>query len=193
MMGGLGLTQATTIALLHANYVASRLSKYYSILYTGQNNKVAHECIVDIRPIKKETGITEEDIAKRLIDYGFHAPTQSFPVPGTLMIEPTESESKIEIDRFCEAMISIRKEIDLVGKKYTIEDNPLINSPHTAEEMIEDEWNHCYSKKTAFFPDNRIDEKYWPPVKRIDNVYGDRNLFCECPPIETYDEESKVA
>ena len=192
MMGGLGLTQATTIALLHANYIAHKLSKYYSILYTGQNNKVAHECIVDIRPIKKETGISEEDIAKRLIDYGFHAPTQSFPVPGTLMIEPTESESKVEIDRFCEAMISIKKEIDMIGKEYTIEDNPLINSPHTAEEMIEDEWNHCYSKKTAFFPDNRIDEKYWPPVKRIDNVYGDRNLFCECPPIETYDEESKV-
>ena len=193
MMGGLGLTQATTIALLHANYIAHKLSKYYSILYTGQNNKVAHECIVDIRPIKRETGISEEDIAKRLIDYGFHAPTQSFPVPGTLMIEPTESESKLEIDRFCEAMISIRKEIDLVGKKYTIEDNPLVNSPHTAEEMIESEWNHCYSKETAFYPDKRYDKKYWPPVKRIDNVYGDRNLFCECPPIENYDEEPKVA
>ena len=193
MMGGLGLRQATTIALLHANYIANRLSKYYSILYTGQNNRVAHECIIDIRPIKKETGISEEDIAKRLIDYGFHAPTQSFPVPGTLMIEPTESESKVEIDRFCEAMISIKKEIDMIGKEYTFEDNPLINSPHTAEEMIEDEWKHCYSKKIAFYPDNRIDEKYWPPVKRIDNVYGDRNLFCECPPIETYDKESKVA
>ena len=193
MMGGLGLKQATIIALLHANYIANKLNKYYSILYTGQNNRVAHECIIDIRPIKKETGITEEDIAKRLIDYGFHAPTQSFPVPGTLMIEPTESESKVEIDRFCNAMISIRNEIDMIGKEYTLEDNPLVNAPHTAEEMIEDEWKHCYSKKIAFYPDNRIDEKYWPPVKRIDNVYGDRNLFCECPPIETYEDKSKVA
>ena len=193
MMGGLGLKQATIIALLHANYIANKLNKYYSILYTGQNNRVAHECIIDIRPIKKETGITEEDIAKRLIDYGFHAPTQSFPVPGTLMIEPTESESKTEIDRFCNAMISIKNEIDMIGKEYTLEDNPLVNAPHTAEEMIEDEWKHCYSKKIAFYPDNRIDEKYWPPVKRIDNVYGDRNLFCECPPIETYEDKSKVA
>ena len=193
MMGGNGLTQATTIALLHANYIAKKLSKYYSILYTGQNNRVAHECIVDIRPIKKKTGISEEDIAKRLIDYGFHAPTQSFPVPGTLMIEPTESESLNEINRFCDAMISIKKEIDLVGKKYTIEDNPLVNAPHTAQEMIEEEWEHCYSKKIAFYPNGRIDEKYWPPVKRIDNVYGDRNLFCECPPIETYHDKSKVA
>ena len=193
MMGGLGLTQATTIALLHANYIAKRLSKYFPILYTGQNEKVAHECIIDIRPIKKEKGISEEDIAKRLIDYGFHAPTQSFPVPGTLMIEPTESESKDEIDRFCDAMISIKNEINKVGKEYSLEDNPLVNSPHTANEMIEEDWNHCYSKKIAFYPDNRFDNKYWPPVKRIDNVYGDRNLFCECPPISTYEDKAKVA
>ena len=186
MMGGLGLRHATTIALLHANYIAKRLSTFYPILYTGQNNRVAHECIIDIRPIKKEYGISEEDIAKRLIDYGFHAPTQSFPVHGTLMIEPTESESKVEIDRYCKAMISIKSEIEMVGKKYSLEDNPLVNAPHTAEEMVEDKWKHCYSKKVAFYPDNRIDDKYWPPVKRIDNVYGDRNLFCACPPIEDY-------
>ena len=193
MMGGLGLTQATTIALLHANYIAKKLSKYYKILYTGQNDRVAHECIIDIRPIKKEIGISEEDIAKRLIDYGFHAPTQSFPVPGTLMIEPTESESKNEIDKFCEAMILIKKEINMIGKEYSLEDNPLVNAPHTAEEMIEEKWPHCYSKEVAFYPDNKFDQKYWPPVKRIDNVYGDRNLFCECPPIESYNEETKVA
>ena len=192
MMGGKGLAHATTVALLHANYIAKRLENYYTILYTGQNNRVAHECIIDIRPIKKNTGISEEDIAKRLIDYGFHAPTQSFPVPGTLMIEPTESESKIEIDRFCDALISIKNEIEKIGTKYTLKDNPLVNAPHTAEEMVEDEWKHCYSKKTAFYPDNRIDEKYWPPVKRIDNVYGDRNLFCECPPIDNYNDNSKV-
>ena len=151
---------------------------------------MAHECIIDIRPIKKEYGISEEDIAKRLIDYGFHAPTQSFPVPGTLMIEPTESESKVEIDRFCKAMILIKSEINMVGKKYSKEDNPLVNAPHIAEEMVEDEWNHCYSKKVAFYPDNRIDDKYWPPVKRIDNVYGDRNLFCVCPPLEEYENTS---
>ena len=132
-------------------------------------------------------------LQKRLIDYGFHAPTQSFPVPGTLMIEPTESESKVEIDRFCDAMILIKKEISKVGKEFTIEDNPLVNAPHTAEEMVEENWEHCYSKEIAFYPDRRYDQKYWPPVKRIDNVYGDRNLFCECPPIETYNDSSKVA
>ena len=194
MMGGEGLRQATAVAILHANYIAKKLSNDYSILYTGQNNKVAHECIIDIRPIKKEIGISEEDIAKRLIDYGFHAPTMSFPVLGTLMIEPTESESKEEIDRFCDAMISIKKEIINVKKNiYKIEDNPLINAPHTADELIDEKWNHCYSKKIAFFPDYRlVENKYWPPVKRIDNVYGDRNLFCKCPPIEDYDEISKA-
>ena len=190
MMGGKGLKQATTIALLHANYIAKCLENYYKILYRGQNNKVAHECIIDIRPIKKQTGISEEDIAKRLIDYGFHAPTQSFPVPCTLMIEPTESESKIEIDRFCNAMISIKKEINMIKKNiYTIKDNPLVNSPHTADELLDENWNHCYSKKIAFFPEkNQINNKYWPPVKRIDNVYGDRNIFCACPPIEENNE-----
>jgi len=188
MMGGSGLRQATAVAILHANYIAKQLSNDYSILYKGQNNKVAHECIVDIRPIKKDIGISEEDIAKRLIDYGFHAPTMSFPVPGTLMIEPTESESKEEIDRFCDAMISIKKEIIMIKEnKYSFEDNPLINAPHTASELINKNWNHCYSKKVAYYPDHRlIDNKYWPPVKRIDNVYGDRNLFCACPPIEDY-------
>ena len=190
MMGGQGLRQATSVAILHANYIAKRLSDDYNILYTGQNNKVAHECIVDIRPIKNELGITEEDIAKRLIDYGFHAPTMSFPVIGTLMIEPTESESKDEIDRFCDAMISIKKEIILISKNiYNIQDNPLVNAPHTSEELIQEEWTHCYSKKIAFYPDDRIiDNKYWPPVKRIDNVYGDRNLFCACPPIEDFNK-----
>ena len=186
MMGGKGLRQATAVAILHANYIAKKLSKYYKILYTGQNNKVAHECIVDIRLIKKDIGISEEDIAKRLIDYGFHAPTMSFPVSGTLMIEPTESESKEEIDRFCDAMISIKKEIIKIKEKiYKPNDNPLINAPHIAAELIDNDWKHCYSKKVAFFPDKKlIDNKYWPPVKRINNVYGDRNLFCSCPPIE---------
>jgi len=189
MMGGKGLRQATAVAILHANYIAKKLSKDYDILYTGQNNKVAHECIIDIRPIKKDIGINEEDIAKRLIDYGFHAPTMSFPVQGTLMIEPTESESKEEIDRFCDAMISIKNEISMIKKNiYSLEDNPLINAPHTASELINSDWNHCYSKKVAYFPDNRlIENKYWPPVKRIDNVYGDRNLFCACPPLDKYE------
>ena len=194
MMGGAGLRQATIVAILNANYIAKRLSNDYPILYTGQNDKVAHECIIDIRSIKKDIGISEEDIAKRLIDYGFHAPTMSFPVLGTLMIEPTESESKEEIDRFCDAMISIKKEILLIKKnKYTIKDNPLVNAPHTANELISEQWNHCYSKKVAFYPDSRIiDNKYWPPVKRIDNVYGDRNLFCVCPPIEDYNKITKT-
>jgi glycine dehydrogenase len=190
MMGGQGLKKATAVAILHANYIAKKLSNDYSILYTGQNNKVAHECIIDIRPIKKDIGISEEDIAKRLIDYGFHAPTMSFPVQGTLMIEPTESESKGEIDRFCEAMISIKKEILLVNEnKYSLKDNPLVNAPHTATELINEDWNHCYSKKVAYFPGNTlVDNKYWPPVKRIDNVYGDRNLFCSCPAVDDYNE-----
>ena len=193
-MGGEGLKKATAVAILHANYIAKKLSNDYQILYTGKNKKVAHECIIDIRPIKNDTGITEEDVAKRLIDYGFHAPTMSFPVPGTLMIEPTESESKEEIDRFCDAMISIKKEILMVKEKiYSLEDNPLINAPHTSHELINDEWNHCYSKKVAFYPDDRlIDNKYWPPVKRIDNVHGDRNLFCACPPIENYETLDKT-
>jgi len=190
MMGDLGLKQATQVAILNANYIKTILEPYFPILYKGVNNMVAHECIIDLRPIKQELGISEEDIAKRLIDYGFHAPTMSFPVAGTFMIEPTESESKEEIDRFCSAMISIYNEIQMVreGKLDKI-DNPLKNSPHTVEELTNDEWNHKYTRQEAAYPHSYLlNNKYWPPVARIDNVFGDRNLFCVCPPIEEYQE-----
>ncbi|TDO96748.1 aminomethyl-transferring glycine dehydrogenase [Marinomonas balearica] len=188
MMGDKGLRDATHHAILNANYIAKRLGDHYPVLYTGKNGTVAHECIIDIRPIKAESGISEEDIAKRLMDFGFHAPTMSFPVAGTLMIEPTESESKEELDRFCDAMIQIRNEIRKVqGGEWSIEDNPLVNAPHTAASLLEGEWNHQYSREEAAYPLAWIkSRKYWPPVGRIDNVYGDRNLFCECPPIEHY-------
>lgn len=191
MMGDVGLKAATTQAILNANYIAKRLSEHYPILYTGKNHCVAHECIIDIRPIKEETGITEEDIAKRLIDFGFHAPTMSFPVAGTLMIEPTESENLAEIDRFCEAMIHIRAEIDKVKTgHWTLEENPLVNAPHTAECLLGEQWEYNYSRNEAAYPLSWIKErKYWPPVGRVDNVYGDRNLFCECPPLASYESE----
>ncbi|MBP2168158.1 glycine dehydrogenase [Erwinia toletana] len=185
MMGAEGLKQASSVAILNANYIASRLQSAYPILYTGRDGRVAHECILDIRPLKEQTGISELDIAKRLIDYGFHAPTMSFPVAGTLMVEPTESESKIELDRFIDAMLSIRMEIDRVADgEWPAEDNPLVNSPHTQME-IAGEWTHPYSRELAVFPAGS-DNKYWPTVKRLDDVFGDRNLFCSCVPISDY-------
>ncbi|HGM9946985.1 TPA: aminomethyl-transferring glycine dehydrogenase [Providencia rettgeri] len=187
MMGSYGLRKASQVAILNANYIAKRLSDRYDILYTGQEGYVAHECIVDLRPIKKDTGISELDIAKRLIDYGFHAPTMSFPVAGTLMIEPTESESITEIDRFIDAMLAIRDEIDQVVKgQWTLEDNPLVNSPHVQTELA-GEWPHSYSRELAVFPTEQTKaNKYWPAVKRLDDVYGDRHLHCSCVPIEDY-------
>ncbi|HDN2511852.1 TPA: aminomethyl-transferring glycine dehydrogenase [Providencia rettgeri] len=187
MMGSYGLRKASQVAILNANYIAKRLAGRYDILYTGQEGYVAHECIVDLRPIKKDTGISELDIAKRLIDYGFHAPTMSFPVAGTLMIEPTESESITEINRFIDAMLAIRDEIDqVVEGKWTLEDNPLVNSPHVQTELAS-EWPHAYSRELAVFPTEQTKaNKYWPAVKRLDDVYGDRHLHCSCVPIEDY-------
>lgn len=187
MMGADGLTLATKIAILNANYIAERLKGHYPILYKGTKGRNAHECIFDLRDIKKSSGISEEDIAKRLIDYGFHAPTMSFPVAGTLMVEPTESESKEEIDRFCDAMISIRSEISMVeNKELPLEDNPLVNAPHTLEDLYGD-WEHSYSKQQAFYPLPYLQtDKYFAPVNRINNPHGDRNLMCICPPIEEY-------
>ena len=190
MMGSSGLRQATEVAILSANYIAKKLSPHFPILYKGQNDLIAHECILDIRPIQKLSGISNEDIAKRLIDFGFHAPTMSFPVPGTLMIEPTESESKFEMDRFIEAMICIREEIELViTGKFAPLDNPLKHSPHTAHSLLSSEWNHSYSREVAAYPVSRLRlNKYWPPVGRVDNVHGDRNLFCACVPMSEYEE-----
>jgi glycine dehydrogenase len=191
MMGSKGLTSSTEVAMLSANYIAKKLSAFYPVLYSGSNGLVAHECILDLRPLQKESGISNEDVAKRLMDYGFHAPTMSFPVPGTLMIEPTESESKAELDRFIEAMISIKDEIDAIvqGKMDPI-DNPLKNAPHTVESILSNDWKHSYSRELAAYPVNRLREnKYWPPVARADNVYGDRNLFCSCLPLTEYAEQ----
>lgn len=189
MMGGEGLKRASQMAILNANYIARRLEEHYPVLYSGSNGLVAHECILDLRPLKDSSGISVDDVAKRLIDFGFHAPTMSFPVAGTLMIEPTESESKHELDRFCDAMIRIREEIRAVENgTLDKEDNPLKNAPHTAAEMV-GEWTHPYSREQAVYPvDSLIDGKYWPPVGRVDNVFGDRNLVCACPSIESYQE-----
>jgi len=189
MMGAQGLTKATQAAILNANYIAERLRPHYPILYTGANDRVAHECIIDLRPMKESSGISVEDVAKRLIDYGFHAPTMSFPVSGTLMIEPTESESKSELDRFCDAMIQIRKEIEAVEwNQLPMDDNPLVNAPHTAESVSADKWEHAYSREQAAYPLPSLKEnKYWSPVGRVDNVYGDRNLICSCPSIAEYE------
>ncbi|MEM1152618.1 MAG: aminomethyl-transferring glycine dehydrogenase, partial [Pseudomonadota bacterium] len=191
LMGGDGLTLATKVAILSANYIAHRLKDHYPILYTGTSGTVAHECILDIRPIKEASGISEEDVAKRLIDYGFHAPTMSFPVAGTLMVEPTESESLEELDRFCDAMIAIREEIAAVQEgKLDAADNPLTNAPHTLEDVVATEWEHPYSREMAAYPvDSLRRNKYWAPVNRVDNVYGDRNLFCACPAIDSYREQ----
>jgi glycine dehydrogenase len=196
MMGADGLTSATEHALLAANYVAERLRDHYPVLYAGRNGRVAHECILDLRPLTKVSGITVEDVAKRLIDYGFHAPTMSFPVAGTLMVEPTESEPLEEIDRFCDAMINIRAEIAKVGTgEWLREDNPLVNAPHTQVAVTSDTWDHPYSRRVAAFPAGFHTgplyaegfDKYWPPVGRIDGGYGDRNLVCTCPPPEAFE------
>jgi len=188
MMGAAGLKRATEVAILNANYIAGRLRGHYPVLYTGPGGMVAHECIIDCRGFQAEAGVMVEDIAKRLIDYGFHAPTMSWPVAGTLMIEPTESESKAEIDRFCEAMIAIRAEIAAIAAgRLDKSDNPLKHAPHSAREMTADVWTHAYSRQQAAFPLPWVAAaKYWPPVKRVDNVYGDRHLVCTCAPLESY-------
>jgi glycine dehydrogenase len=188
MMGGEGLTRATETAILNANYVAERLKPHFPVLYSGRQNRVAHECIIDLRPLKESSGISVEDVAKRLIDFGFHAPTMSFPVSGTLMIEPTESESRAELDRFCDAMICIRKEIAAVENgEWPQDDNPLVNAPHTAKKVSGNEWKHPYDRETAAYPlDYLRQNKYWSPVARVDNVYGDKNLVCSCPSISEY-------
>ena len=183
LMGAAGLLQASCVAILNANYIAQRLAAHFPTLYTDTNGMVAHECIIDLRPLKEATGVTVEDVAKRLIDFGFHAPTMSFPVPGTLMIEPTESESKGELDRFCEAMIHIREEIRAIetGAMDGL-NNPLKNAPHTAAVLAIEPWLHPYSRAQAAFPVNALQaNKYWPPVGRLDGVYGDRHLVCACP------------
>ncbi len=192
MMGGAGLTRATEVAILNANYIATRLSGHYDVLYTGNNGRVAHECIIDLRPFKESAGISEEDVAKRMVDYGFHAPTMSWPVPGTLMIEPTESESKAELDRFIQAMIAIRREIEQVATgHWDKKDNPLTNAPHTVAEISADDWAHAYSRAEAAWPVKELRQgKFFAPVGRIDNVYGDRNLVCSCPPLSDWLEAS---
>jgi glycine dehydrogenase len=191
MMGRVGLKQATEVAILNANYVATRLQDHYEILYTGAHGRIAHECILDVRGIKDDIGISVDDIAKRLIDYGFHAPTMSFPVAGTLMIEPTESESKAELDRFCDAMIAIKQEINQVASgQFSLDDNPLVHAPHTAAVVTADNWTRGYSRSQAAYPVTSVRaNKYWPPVGRLDNVYGDRNLICSCPLISDYETD----
>jgi glycine dehydrogenase len=191
MMGATGLLRATQVAILNANYVARRLASHYPVLYTGPGGFVAHECIVDLRPITHATGVTVEDVAKRLIDFGFHAPTMSFPVAGTLMIEPTESEDLRELDRFCDAMIVIRDEIRRVERgEWPVEDSPLRNAPHPVADVASDDWNHPYTRDDAAFPVEALSaDKYWSPVSRIDNAYGDRNVMCTCPPVSAYAED----
>jgi glycine dehydrogenase len=184
MMGGEGLRAATESAILAANYIARRLAPHYPVLFAGQHGLVAHECILDLRPLKATSGVEAEDVAKRLIDYGFHAPTMSFPVAGTLMVEPTESESKPELDRFIDAMIAIRHEIRAIEQgDLDRSDNPLKHAPHTAAAVSADAWTHRYTRAVAAYPTpSQKAVKYWPPVARVDNVYGDRNLFCSCIP-----------
>ena len=185
MLGAEGLTQATRIAILNANYIKERIKAAYAILYTGENGRAAHEMIIDCRPFKSK-GIEVSDIAKRLMDYGFHAPTVSFPVAGTMMIEPTESESLAELDRFCDALLAIKAEIDAIDD---VENNVLKNAPHTMQEICADGWDYPYSRTTAAFPLPYLQEnKFWPSVARVDDAYGDRNLMCSCPPIESYSE-----
>jgi len=187
LMGGGGLRAATAVAVLSANYVAKKLSDAYPLLYTGKNGLIAHEAIIDIRPLQKDAGISNDDVAKRLVDYGFHAPTMSFPVAGTLMIEPTESEPKEELDRFIAAMLAIRAEAQKVQDgDWPQDDNPLVNAPHTASHLTT-EWSHPYTREEAVFPtEGQKRSKYWPPVRRIDGAFGDRNLTCTCPPIESF-------
>jgi glycine dehydrogenase len=194
MMGGRGLRRATEVAILNANYVAARLKGAYDVLYTGQNDRVAHECIIDIRPIKEASGISEVDIAKRLMDYGFHAPTMSWPVPGTMMIEPTESESRWELDRFCGAMLQIREEIRAVEDGHvTVEDSLPRRAPHTLADLVASDWERPYERLQAVLPDQRNTGggKFWPSVNRIDDVYGDRNFVCSCPPMSEYEDQER--
>jgi glycine dehydrogenase len=188
LMGADGLTYASKIAILNANYIAQRLASYFPTLYRGQHGLVAHECIVDCRQFKATTGVEIEDIAKRLMDYGFHAPTMSWPVPGTLMIEPTESESKAELDRFCDAMIAVYSEIKAIESgRMDKSNNPLKNAPHTAQAVATDQWDRPYSRDQAAFPAPWSREhKFWPAVGRVDNVYGDRHVVCTCMPVEDY-------
>jgi glycine dehydrogenase len=188
MLGQEGLALATKIAILNANYIAKRLEKYFPVLYKGESGLVAHECILDFRKFKLSANIEVEDIAKRLMDYGFHAPTMSWPVPGTLMVEPTESESLPELDRFCDAMISIYNEIQEIEKGILDKnDNPLKNAPHTAMMSLSSDWKYSYTREKAVFPSDESKQfKFWPSVARIDNVYGDRNLVCSCEPLESY-------
>jgi len=188
LMGAAGLKRASQVAILNANYVAERLHAHFPVFYRGQRGRVAHECILDTRGVKRTAGVEVDDIAKRLMDYGFHAPTMSFPIAGTLMVEPTESESKAELDRFCDAMIAIREEIrDVENGRFPREDNPLKHAPHTAEAVTATEWRHSYPRELAAFPApwTRM-RKFWPPVGRINNAHGDRHLVCSCPPVETY-------
>jgi glycine dehydrogenase len=194
LMGGRGLTEATKSALLAANYVASRLNDSFPVLYTGEGGLVAHECILDLRELTAKTGVTAEDVAKRLIDYGFHAPTLAFPVAGTLMVEPTESEDLGEIDRFITAMVAIRAEIDQVANgEFTVEHSPLRNAPHTAAAVISTDWTRAYPREQAVFPVHTLkQDKYFPPVGRIDGAAGDRNLICSCPPLEAFEEDTAV-
>ena len=193
MMGASGLTRATERAILNANYLAARLRPHFPVLYTGAHDLVAHECIIDLRAIREQTGVTVDDVAKRLIDFGFHAPTMSFPVPGTLMIEPTESEPRQELDRFVRAMIAIRGEIDAIARgEMAHEDSPLAHAPHTAAVLAQATWDRPYSRMQAVFPNDDVrGHKYWPPVGRIDNVWGDRNLMCSCPPIEAWEDAAE--
>jgi glycine cleavage system P protein (glycine dehydrogenase) len=194
LMGGEGLTEASRVAIVNANYIAARLEGQYPLLFRGQNNRVAHECIIDVRPFKESAGITVDDVAKRLIDYGFHAPTMSFPVGGTLMIEPTESESKVELDRFCDAMIAIRAEIrDIETGRMSKNDNPLKNAPHTALDLSDDIWTHPYPRVVGCYPAGKSGDKYWCPVNRIDNVYGDRHLICTCTPMVSERDAGKYS
>jgi glycine dehydrogenase len=191
MLGAEGLTDATRVAILNANYLQARLKKHYAILYVGKNGLSAHEFILDLRSFKS-VGISAEDVAKRLIDYGFHAPTLSFPVAGTLMIEPTESEDKEELDRFCDAMIQIKEEIDEVAKgEYPVDNNVLVNAPHTLQMVASDNWSFPYGREKAAFPIAGLKEqgKFWATVRRVDNAHGDRTLICTCPPIEMYAED----
>jgi glycine dehydrogenase len=193
MMGAAGLKRATEVAILNANYIAARLRPHFPILYTGTNGTVAHECILDCRAFAAMAGIQVEDIAKRLQDFGLHAPTMSWPVPGTLMVEPTESEPRAELDRFCDAMIAIRGEIEAIATGHADRtDNALRHAPHTASEVTGEHWRHAYSREQAAFPLPGIAEtKYWPPVKRVDNAYGDRNLVCTCAPLSAYAEAAE--
>lgn len=189
LLGKNGVRRATESAILNANYMAKRLEGHFEVLYQGEGGRVAHEFILDLRPLKKGTGVTDVDVAKRLMDYGFHAPTMSFPVAGTIMIEPTESEAKAELDRLCDALISIRAEIQQIEMGVADpEDNVLKNAPHTAEMIGQDEWSHGYSREYAAYPVPGMREfKFWPAVRRVDNAYGDRHLVCSCPPIEAYE------